>query len=91
MRKMAFDRTVLFMAVLRFISALLIFSAAVLMLKYNSIPQALRLNAFLGLVGPLIMVSVSVLGIADLAGNISWAKIVITISGVILVLYGTAK
>ncbi|WP_366923357.1 YqhV family protein [Metallumcola ferriviriculae] len=88
---MAFDRTVLFMAVLRFISALLIFSAAVLMLKYNSIPQALRLNAFLGLVGPLIMVSVSVLGIADLAGNISWAKIVITISGVILVLYGTAK
>jgi len=90
-RKMAFDRTVLFMAVLRFISALLIFSAAVLMLKYNSIPQALRLNAFLGLVGPLIMVSVSVLGIADLAGNISWAKIVITISGVILVLYGTAK
>ncbi len=79
------------MAVLRFVSALLIFTAAVLMLEYNSVPWALRLNALLGLVGPVIMITASVLGIADMAGEISWSKLAIIIFGVVLILYGTSK
>lgn len=88
---MSFDRTVLLMAGIRMIFAAVIFIAALLMLKFNSVPQALRINAFLGLIGPMIMVAVSILGIADMAGEVSWTKLGIIILGVILIIYGTGK
>jgi len=77
------------MAVMRFISSLIELAAAFLFLKSKSVEKALRINAALGLIGPLIFMGVSLLGIAGLSGKISFAKLIIIFVGVVLVLIGT--
>lgn len=62
---------------------------AILFLKSGRVDTALRLNAFLGLIGPLVFILVSVLGIAAIAVKLSWTKVVILVLGLALVLLGT--
>jgi len=85
------DKYVFAMAVVRFVSALLEFTAAMLFLRLNDIRWALRINAAMGLIGPLVFITVSMLGIIGVAGKISGGKLVLIIAGVILVLLGTIK
>ncbi|GEM_PF-474280 len=77
------------MAVLRIISGLMEIGIAILFLKSGRVDTALRLNAFLGLIGPLVFILVSVLGIAAIAVKLSWTKVVILVLGLALVLLGT--
>lgn len=85
------DNAVKMMMFLRFLLAGISFTAAILMFKYKTVTDALRINAFVGLVAPLIFVSISAIGIANMAGKVSYSKLIITIVGVLLVLYGTSK
>jgi len=85
------DKTVLGMALIRLISALIEFSAAILFLKYDSIEKALRINAALALVGPLIMTAVAVIGLAGLSGKISPVRFCIILAGVGLIFIGVSK
>jgi len=78
------------MAVMRFISSLIELTAAFLFLKSKSVEKALRINATLGLIGPLIFMGVSLLGLAGLSGKVSFAKLIIIFVGVMLVLIGTS-
>jgi hypothetical protein len=55
------------------------------------VETALRINALLGLVGPVIFAGVSFLGICAMAGKVSMAKLIIIFTGVILVLIGTSS
>lgn len=75
------------MALLRLLSASIELTAALFMLKLARVDAALRINATLGLVGPLIMIGVTALGIFGLAGQISTGKILIIALGVSLILY----
>lgn len=77
------------MAVIRVISGLLEIGAALFFMKVGKVDAALRINAFLGLVGPLVFIMVSVLGIAAIAVKLSWLKITVIITGLILVFVGT--
>ena len=77
------------MAAIRVISGLLEISVALLFLKGGRIENALRMNAFLGLIGPLIFLLVSVLGVVAIAVKVSWPKMIIICLGIILVLIGT--
>ncbi|MCL6588433.1 MAG: YqhV family protein [Firmicutes bacterium] len=77
------------MALIRVISGLIEIIAALLFLKAGRVNIALRMNAFLGLIGPLVFILVSVLGLAVIAVKLSWAKVVIICLGLILVLVGT--
>lgn len=77
------------MAFLRFLSGTIELTAAVLMLHYRSIEAAFRINGFLGLVGPAILLLVSALGIAGLAGQVPPRRLGMIITGVILILAGT--
>lgn len=77
------------MALIRVISGVIEIGAALLFLKVGRVDTALRLNAILGLIGPLIFLAVSVLGIAALAVKLSWIKVVLISAGIILVLIGT--
>lgn len=77
------------MAVMRIISSLIELTAAFLFLKSKSIETALRINAALGLIGPMIFMGVSLLGITGLSGKASFAKLIIIFLGVMLVLIGT--
>lgn len=81
--------TVQNMALIRVISGLLEISVAVIFLKLGKVESALRMNTFLGLVGPLVFIAVSALGIATVAVKLSWPKITLICLGIILVLLGT--
>jgi len=85
------DKTVFIMAAIRLVYAGLMLAAGLLMLRYNTVAQALRINGLLGLMGPFILITVSVLGIADMAGKVSISKLLVIITGVILIMYGTSK
>ncbi|TYP57448.1 YqhV family protein [Thermosediminibacter litoriperuensis] len=77
------------MALMRFISAAVEFTAAMIFLRLKSLEAALRINALLGLVGPLVFTAVSLIGLFGMAGKVSPAKLLIIFTGVLLVLIGT--
>jgi hypothetical protein len=79
------------MALLRIIAGSLEIAAAVLMLRLGKVGTALRINAILGLVGPMILTAVCLLGLAGLAGRISLTKLGIVGVGVLLILLGTRQ
>ncbi|KJS80431.1 MAG: hypothetical protein JM58_18635 [Peptococcaceae bacterium BICA1-8] len=85
------DNVVRAMFLLRLLLAVISLIAALLMFKYKTITDALRINAFVGLVAPVIFISISAIGIANMAGKVSFGKLIITVIGVLLVLYGTTK
>ncbi|WP_227763097.1 YqhV family protein [Zhaonella formicivorans] len=85
------DKHVAGMAILRIISGIIEFSAAMLMLKLNRVDQALKVNAVLAVIGPTIMMSVMALGIIGLAGKVSLQKMLFIILGVGLIFYGINK
>jgi hypothetical protein len=86
-----FDKYVFSMAALRIISGIIEFSAALLMLKMNKVDSALKINSVLALIGPIVLMSVMALGLAGIAGKISPAKLIIIISGVLLIFVGVQK
>lgn len=77
------------MATVRVISGLLEIIVAFVILKAGRVETALRMNAFLGIIGPLVFIIVSVFGIAAIAVKLSWLKIAFLSLGIILVLIGT--
>lgn len=85
------DKVVFAMAMLRLLSCIIEFTAAMLFLKFNSIEKALKINAVLALIGPTVMSIVMALGLAGLSGKVSAGKFVIIVSGVLLIFYGVSK
>jgi len=79
------------MAVLRVIAGSLEIVAAILMIRFGRVESALRINAVLGIVGPMILTAVCLLGLAGLAGRISLIKLAIIGTGVVLILFGTRQ
>ncbi|MBZ4687729.1 MAG: hypothetical protein JG764_1362 [Clostridiales bacterium] len=85
------DKYVFGMAFLRIISGIIEFSAAMVMLKLNRVEHALKINAVLAAVGPIVLMSVMALGLVGLAGRVSPGKILIIIIGVLIIFYGVQK
>ena len=85
------DKVVLGMAMVRFLSSFIEFTAAVLFLKYDSIEKALKINATLALIGPTVMTIVMALGLAGMSGKVSLSKFCIILTGVILIFYGAGR
>jgi uncharacterized membrane protein len=77
------------MALLRIASSFVELVAAVAILRLGRIGNALRINALLGLIGPLFLLAVTALGIHGLAGEVRPAKIALVVAGVLLVFIGT--
>jgi hypothetical protein len=59
------------------------------MLRINTIEAALRINAVLGLLGPVVLIAVSALGLWGLVERVSLAKLVIILCGSVLIIIGT--
>ncbi len=81
--------TVNSMAIIRVISGLLEIIVAIIFFKGGRVETALRMNAFLGLIGPLVFLLVSVLGVVAITVKLSWTKLIIISLGIILVMVGT--
>jgi len=84
----SFDKIVLSMALLRVLSSGIEFSAAMLMLYFNRVETAFKINAMLALVGPPIMVCVTALGLVGLAGKVSPVGMLSIVMGVGLIFFG---
>ena len=85
---MMIDKVVYGMAGLRLLSGAIEFTAAILMLKFGRVETALKINALLAMVGPMILLTVTGLGLAGLAGRISPAGMLLVLSGVALIFLG---
>ncbi len=86
---MILDRTIVAMAGLRLISSLLEAVAAVAILHIHDVRSALRINAALGLVGPTVLILVTIVGLHSLAGELSPGRIALILGGIVLILAGT--
>ncbi|NLW23762.1 MAG: YqhV family protein [Clostridia bacterium] len=82
---------VLGMGLLRIISGLIELSAAFLMLYFNRVETAFKINACLALIGPLILISVTSLGLIGLADKVSLRQIIVILCGVALIFIGLNK
>lgn len=82
-------RVVHSMAFLRVFAGSIEVTAALLMLRFGQVKTACQINAILGLIGPVIFITVSFLGLAGLAGKIAPAKLLLVAAGVFLILIGT--
>jgi hypothetical protein len=81
------EKVVLAMGLLRILSGSIEISAALLMLKLNSIEKALLVNSSLVLVGPIILILTTSIGLSGIAGEISYMKIFLVFCGIGLILY----
>lgn len=81
--------TVKAMAFIRFASSMIEFCAALFMLHFARVEAAVNINAILGLVGPVIFISITVLGITGLADKLPVTKLLMIVAGVVLIFVGT--
>ncbi|MDK8639070.1 YqhV family protein [Niallia taxi] len=83
-----FEKAVLGMALLRLLSGCIEIAAAMLMLKANQIEKALIINSSLAIVGPLILIATTTIGLFSIADKISFGKMLFVLTGVGFILYG---
>ncbi|MEW6523844.1 MAG: DUF2619 domain-containing protein [Bacillota bacterium] len=83
------NRTVLVMFAIRFAFGLFNLAAAAFMLRLGRIDSAVRINALIGSIGPVVFLVVSALGLLGLAAAVSPAKLALVGAGVVLMFLGT--
>ncbi len=83
------NRNLLGMSVLRIISGCLEIGTAFLFLHLKKIETALQLNAILGLLGPIIFLLVSGLGLISVAVKLSPFKVGLIALGVLFIVLGS--
>ncbi|ACL70237.1 YqhV family protein [Halothermothrix orenii] len=77
------------MIMLRLLSATIELSAAYMMHYFNDIKTAIRINAILGLVGPMILILVTFLGLVGIRSEVNFKNLILILLGVTLILLGT--
>ncbi|RJQ28607.1 MAG: DUF2619 domain-containing protein [Peptococcaceae bacterium] len=82
------DKIVAGMAGVRILSAAIEFTAAMLMLKFNRVETAFKINSVLALVGPVVLLTVTALGLIGLMGKVSPAGMFVILAGVALIFVG---
>lgn len=85
------DKIVISMAAVRFLSATIEFTAAVLMLYFNRVDIAFKINAILALIGPTVLITVTTLGLIGLAGKVSPMGMASILLGVAFIFLGMNK
>lgn len=82
------EKAVIGMALLRLLSGSLEVFAAFLMIRFNDIEKALIINSSLALIGPLILILTTAIGLFGIAEKISMVKFIWIFLGVACILYG---
>jgi EamA domain-containing membrane protein RarD len=83
------DKLIWGIRLMRGLSAAVEVCAVLLLFRMQDSRSMLRLNGLLGMIGPLIFISVSALGLADSLGKVQPVKLVVILAGVVLVVWGT--
>ncbi len=82
-------RIVLTMALLRLTAGAIEITAALLMMKFGKVRTALKINATLGLIGPIVLTIVGFVGFISLRHELPWTKLALVGLGVLLIFLGT--
>lgn len=85
------NKIVLGMASLRLASGTIEICAALLMLRLNQIDKALVVNSSLALVGPIILIATTTIGLVGLSDKLSPAKFAWVAVGIICLMVGILK
>ena len=85
------DNTIITMAALRILSGIMEVGAALLILRYNRIDTALRVNGILAIIGPTILLLGITLGVAGLSDRVPLNKMFLIYLGAFLIFWGTRK
>jgi len=64
-------------------------TAAYLMYYFANIKTAIRINAFLGIVGPIILILVTFIGLIGISTRLNLEKFILISLGIIFILLGT--
>jgi putative exporter of polyketide antibiotics len=83
-----FEKAILGMAFLRIFSGGIEIFVALMILKHNDIEKALVLNSSLALIGPLILITTTTIGLFGIAEKISYTKLIWIFAGVACIIYG---
>jgi hypothetical protein len=82
------EKAIIGMALLRFFSGSLEIFVAFLFIRYNDIEKALVINSSLALIGPIILLLTTTIGLVGIAEKISLVKILWIFGGVACIIYG---
>ena len=85
------EKAILGMAVLRMLSGSVEVLAALLILKVNEVEKALLINSGLAIVGPIILITTTTIGLLGMSDRISFAKIAWILVGISCILIGVRK
>jgi len=85
------DKIVASMAALRFMSGSLEILAGLLMLRLNQVDKALLVNSGLAVVGPLVLLATTTIGLVGLADKLSLSKLLWIVLGVSCIFIGILK
>jgi hypothetical protein len=88
---MMLNKIVLSMASLRLMSGSLEIFAALLMIRFNQIEKALLVNSGLALVGPLVLLTTTTIGLVGIAEKLSFGKMLWVLVGVSCIFVGILK
>lgn len=80
------EKALFFMIALRLISGSIEITAAMLMVKYNDLEKAFYINTLLALVGPVILIVTTGIGLSGLSDKISLKKGILLFSGIVLII-----
>lgn len=79
------------MAILRFLSGSIEIFAGALMIKFNEIEKALVINSSLALVGPMVLLATTTIGLIGMTDRLSLSKIFLIFLGVAIIIYAIRK
>lgn len=85
------NKFVLGMVVVRLLSGSIELLAACIMLKLNDVEKALMVNASLAIVGPMVLIATTAIGLVGLADKLSFDKMIWVIIGISCLFFGIMK
>ncbi|MCQ6276111.1 YqhV family protein [Bacillus sp. V3B] len=83
-----FEKAIMGMALLRILSGSIEIFVAFLILKYNDVEKALVVNSSLAVIGPLILIITTSIGLLGISEKVSYTKLMWIFGGVACIIYG---
>lgn len=88
---MLINKFVLGMVVLRLISGAIEITAGLIMLRLNEVDKALLVNSTLALIGPIVLITTTTIGLVGIADRLSPSKLFWIVTGVCCLFIGIVK
>jgi hypothetical protein len=85
------NKFVMSMAALRLLSGSIEIVAAIIMLRLNQVEKALLVNSGLAMVGPLVLLTTTTIGLIGMADKLNFSKMLWVCFGVSCIFYAVLK